>query len=157
MVHGQEERHALQRAPRWSFSWSRGTLSYPLSWVSPSSHDSVWSCLGPTEELRWANRERMGQPSDFLDVWLCRFIHQCTTLEQRCEEGFVRNNPKSACAYFPNKLLGIILARCLQSVLKMEAFLLCRFHRYRLESTEQEEMVRKVCALQSTCATRSQN
>lgn len=160
MVHGQEGRHVVQRGPRWSFSWSWGTflsLSSPLIWVSPSSHHSLWSCPGPTGKRRWANRGGTRQPWDFLDAWLCWFIQQCTTLDQCCEEGFVKNKPKSACAYFPNKQLGIILARRLQPVLKMEALLLCCFHRYHLESTEQEEMVRKVCALQCICATRSQN
>lgn len=34
---------------------------------------------------------------------------------------FFNNNPKSVCAYFHDKLLGALLDRSLQSLLKMEA------------------------------------
>lgn len=114
------------KGPRWGPRWGQGTLLSlfsPVSWVSPSSHNSLWSCLEPTGKRRWANRGRTRQPWDFLDVWLSWFIQQCTTL--CCREGFITNNPKSVSAYFHHKRLGIILARCLQSLLKMEALLLC--------------------------------
>lgn len=74
-------------------------LSSPLSWVSPSSHDSGWFCLGT--KRNWVSRRRR-QPWDFLDARLCWFIHQCTPQKQSCEEGFITNNhPKVSVGLFP--------------------------------------------------------
>lgn len=141
--------------PRWWFSWDWGTFpSCPPHWAE-CLHLHLTLC-GPA----WDPRETESAEEDSHETfWMLGCVRWSTSAPPISiavrKALLVITPPKSLCDYFCDEVLGLIQVLTLSTKNGGAAPLL--FHRYHLQSTEQEEMVRKVCALQCTCATRSQN